>query len=79
MSEHTDDFTAAQQAADAAYAMTMELTGDGAQASDDYKCVMTAYYAKQGKRKVYTNVNGDEHINAEWMAGVWPTLQEIEY
>ena len=51
MSEQ-DDFTAAQQAADMAYAMTMELTSDGAQASDDYKCVMTAYFAKQGKRMV---------------------------
>ena len=79
MTEHTDDFTAAQQAADMAYAMTMELTSDGPQASDDYKCVMTAYFAKQGKRKVYANVNGDEHINAEWMSGVWPTLPEIEY
>ena len=79
MSEHTDDFAAAQQAADMAYAMTMELTGDGAQASDDYKAVMTAYFAKQGKRKVYANINGDEHINAEWMAGVWATLTEIAY
>jgi len=57
MSEHTDDFTAAQQAANMAYAMTMELTDDGAQASDDYKCVMTAYFAKQGKRVVMTSVN----------------------
>ena len=45
------DFTAAQQAANVAYDMTIEATGDFAQASDDYKAAMTAYHS-QSRRKV---------------------------
>lgn len=40
-------FTDAQQAADTAYAMTLDETGDMAQASADYTAVMGAYYAAQ--------------------------------
>lgn len=41
----SQSFADAQQAANTAYAMTLEQTGDVAQAADDYKAVMTAYYA----------------------------------
>ena len=41
----TDQFTLAQQAANVAYEMTLAATGDAARAADDYKAVMTAYYA----------------------------------
>ena len=39
-----DQFTAAQQAADLAYEMTLYETGSGERAADAYKAVMTAFY-----------------------------------
>lgn len=41
---NADQFTAAQQAADVAYDMTLYETGSGEQASDAYNAVMTAFY-----------------------------------
>ena len=46
-----DQFTLAQQAGEVAYAMTLEQTGDVAQASDAYKAVMTAYFEADAKRQ----------------------------
>lgn len=74
---NTQSFTDAQQAADAAYEMTLDETGDAAQASDDYKSVMTAYYAAQPdysraafERNVIAKRHGD-------MTGIgWP-LQDM--
>ena len=39
-----DQFTAAQQAANVAYDMTLYETGSGEQAADAYNAVMTAFY-----------------------------------
>ncbi len=42
----TQSFKNAQQAANVAYAMTLDATGDMAQAADSYKSVMSAYMAQ---------------------------------
>lgn len=49
----TDSFDLAQQAANVAYDMTLEQGGDMAQASDDYKAVMSAYHAQADMRPGY--------------------------
>lgn len=46
-------FALAQQAADVAYNMTLESTGDKAKAADDYKAVMTGYYVSDAKQPTY--------------------------
>ena len=66
------DFTSAQQAANVAYDMTIEATGDCAQASDDYKAVMTAYHSQSSRRVVMTSVNTCEKslsvVDPDWAA-----------
>ena len=85
MIEQTDDdFKAAQDKANRAYDESLRKTGRGTDASAEYQRTMSAEYynkitIKPRKRVVMTSVNGEEHINAEWMAGVWPTLPEIAY
>jgi len=57
----TTPFALAQQAANVAYDMTLEQTGDRAQAADDYKSVMDAYH---GKRVIMVqHANGQVEIN----------------
>ena len=71
------DFTAAQQAANVAYDMTIEATGDCAQASDDYKAVMTAYHSQSRRRVVMTSVNtADKTLTT--VDPAWLTQSDIE-
>ena len=62
MSEHTDDFTAAQDKANRAYDETLRKTGRGTDASAEYQRTMSAEYynkitIKPSKRVVMTSVN----------------------
>ena len=71
------DFTAAQQTANVAYDMTIEATGDCAQASDDYKAVMTAYHSQSSRRVVMTSVNTTDKTLTT-VDPAWLTQSDIE-
>ena len=66
----TTPFTRAQDAANVAYDMTLEQTGDEAQAADDYRAVMQAYDDAQSKRRVMVGKRIDgtttEAVDAAW-------------
>lgn len=59
--EHTNDFTAAQDKANRAYDEALRKTGRGSDASNAYKLAMSEYYnhieIKPRKRVVMTSVN----------------------
>jgi hypothetical protein len=82
MSEQ-DDFTAAQDKANRAYDETLRRTGRGTDASAEYQSTMSAeYYNKitiKPRRVVMVSTPTRTEIDADWMAGVWPTLTEIAY
>lgn len=89
--EHTDDFTAAQDKANHAYDEALSKTGRGSDASNAYKQAMSEYYnnieikprrilrvAKTATENSVT-VDADFAAMSDMIAAAWPTLPEIEY
>ena len=73
MSEHTDDFTAAQDKANRAYDETLRKTGRGTDASAEYQRTMSAEYynkitIKPRKRVVMASTPTRTVIDADFAA-----------
>lgn len=87
-----DQFTAAQQAANVAYDMTLYETGSGEQAADAYNAVMTAFYNALEAQPIYDQAFYDSIIAARLADEssahpkyeplsrlIWLTQKPIEY
>ena len=87
-----DQFTAAQQAANVVYDMTLYETGSGEQAADAYNAVMTAFYDSLEAQPIYDQAFYDSIIEARLADEpsahpkyepisrlIWLTQKPIEY
>ena len=73
-----DQFTAAQQAANTAYDMTLYETGSGEQAADAYNAVMTAFYDSIIAARLADESSA--HPKYEPLSRlIWLTQKPIEY